>query len=345
MSSFTENSSLIQLFFEKTSDAVFIMDYEQRIINQNKAAQKLLHDALTDWKQISSFCYVCKGCTSSMEEHTCRDCRIKKREDGSSFQIYIELKNGLEIPYSASFSVIDEKSERCVLILRNLTEQQEIAKQLQKSTLTKYVLNAHENERKKLSRELHDGIAQEMYSALMEVRKLKYMEKGGTFDKQMDDVETSVTNLLTEIRNMAVDLRPAALDDLGLYSALKSYCKRYEQIFGVEVALISDVQNERFSSTVETTLYRVAQEAMLNAAKYADIDDIVVTLRKREKLLILEVIDDGVGFTLADMEIKGSGLGLLNMQERVELCGGICDIQSEHGKGTEVIVKIGVDSI
>ncbi len=345
MNTFAEHPHLIQLFFEKTSDAVFIMNYEQRIIKQNQAAEQLINAALVDWQEISSFCYVCKGCTSKVAEHSCSDCHIKKRENGRSFQIYIKLKNGLEIPYSASFSVIDEEKERCVLILRNLTEQQETAKQLQKSTLTKYVLNAHENERKKLSRELHDGIAQEMYSALMEVRKLKYMEKGAAFDKQMDDVETSVANLLTEIRNMAVDLRPAALDDLGLYSALKSYCKRYEQIFGVEVALISDVQNERFPSMIETTLYRVAQEAMLNAAKYADIDDIVVTLRKRENTLILEIIDDGIGFTMADMEIKGSGLGLLNMQERVELCGGTCNIHSNLGKGTEVIVKIGVDSL
>lgn len=344
MTAFANHPHLVDLFFEKTSDAIFIMDKNQKVIKQNRIAEELFERGTAiDWQQIKNFCQICRGCMSYEEEHTCANCRIKGRKNGESFQIYLTSSNGIEVPYSASFTMLDEESHIGVLSLRNLTEQQETAKELQKSMLTKYVMNAHEAERKKLSRELHDGIAQELYSALMEVRKLKYMEKGASFDEQMDGVETYVANILSDIRNMAVDLRPAALDDLGLYSALKSYCKRYEQIFGVEVALISDIQNARFDPFIETTLYRVAQEALLNAAKYADIDDIVVTLRRKDEVLILEVIDDGRGFSTEDIEIKGSGLGLMNMKERVELCGGTCEIHSENGKGTEVIARVGVE--
>ncbi|WP_163651838.1 sensor histidine kinase [Listeria sp. PSOL-1] len=340
MGKISNEQKLTNLFFEQTSDAIFFVDANQEIINKNKAAERLLAEHHVKIQDFIDFCVICKGYTSINDEKTCHDCFIKRRERGEAFQIFVKHKEKGEIPYSASFTLMDAEQGIGVLSLRNLTEQQETAELLQKKTLTKYVMNAHEAERKKLSRELHDGLAQEMYSALMEVRKLKYMEKGLTFNEQMEGIESFISTILDDIRNMAVELRPSALDDLGLFSALKSYCKRYEQIFGVQVALISNVHHERFSSAIETMLYRVAQESLTNAAKYADVDEIIVTLRKRDNTLLLEIIDEGCGFSTEDIEIKGTGLGLMNMQERVELLGGKCTIHSEIGNGTQISVLI-----
>lgn len=325
---------LIQSFFHKTSDAIFILNKEQKIIEKNDAAIVLLKKMNEEYAETFDFCSMCSGDISIESGEACLNCMMKMQPIGESFQISIK-----EIPYSGSFVILDEEETK-VLVLRNLTMQQKTEKLRQQSLLTRYVINAQEEERKRISRELHDGLAQEMFSTLMEVRKLKYVDAGKDFDKQMNLVDDNMSTILNDIRNMAVDLRPSALDDLGLYPAIKSYCKKYEQTFNIPVSLISDIENRRFDPMIEISLYRIMQESLINSAKYSGADEVIVLLRATSRQVILDIFDEGCGFSVDNIQVQGTGLGLLNMQERIDILGGTFEIISECGKGTQVRVHV-----
>jgi two-component system sensor histidine kinase NreB len=169
------------------------------------------------------------------------------------------------------------------------------------------------------------------------------MRYAPNFDKVKEtasNVESIIVKSLNSIKSMAIDLRPAALDDMGLYAAVKSYCKRFEETFGMEVELYSNIQNERFDENIETMVYRVCTEALINSAKYSDVEHVVVYLLASKKQLRVEVMDEGVGFNLHNIHVKGSGLGLRNMEERISLLGGSFSIETSIGKGTKVLAVI-----
>ncbi|EZY90989.1 oxygen sensor histidine kinase nreB, partial [Staphylococcus aureus Rd.545] len=148
-----------------------------------------------------------------------------------------------------------------------------------------------------------------------------------------------VAKLIDDIRNMSVELRPASLDDLGLEAAFKSYFKQFEENYGVKIIYTSNIKNTRFDSDIETVVYRVVQEAILNALKYADVNEINVGIRQTGRHLVAEVIDAGNGFDPSSKP-KGSGLGLYGMNERAELVSGSVNIETKIGEGTNVTLNI-----
>lgn len=150
-----------------------------------------------------------------------------------------------------------------------------------------------------------------------------------------------MTRLLSDIRNLSVELRPAALDDFGLEAAFRSHFKRVEQTYGLVIEYESRLPEKRYGSEIETVMYRVCQEAVLNALKYAQVDSVKVSLTENGGMLQLLVQDDGIGFQLGD-EPTGTGLGLFGMQERAELVGGTFSVDSETGKGTRIMLQVPV---
>ncbi|MBC1475276.1 sensor histidine kinase [Listeria grandensis] len=333
-------SELFRKAYEQMSDAVFLLQGEGDIITSNPAANRLLDQYEV---KLDDFCTFCNGYTSIFEERTCLGCSLRKRVDNESFQLFLNLKAGKNIPFSASYTLIDEKAGISVLILRNLTQQQHTEQLLKQKTMTEYVINAQENERKRLSRELHDGLAQGLFSTLIELRKIKYMTKKEDYESSLSEMDSMLATTLEDIRNMAVELRPSSLDDLGIFAALKAYFKRYEQLFGIHVVFVSELYGTRFPASVETMLYRVTQEALTNAAKYADVGEIEVYLFKTKQSIVLEINDQGIGFSPDHFTAQGSGLGLLNMKERVELLNGDFELRSEPQQGTKVLVRIPID--
>ncbi|MBC1458728.1 sensor histidine kinase [Listeria newyorkensis] len=333
-------SELFMKAYEQMSDAVFLLRDKSEIIASNPSANQLLDRYEV---KLDDFCTYCNGYTSIFEERTCLGCSLRKRIDNEAFQIFLNVKNGENIPFSASYTLIDESAGISVLLLRNLTQQQQTEQLLKQKTMTEYVINAQENERKRLSRELHDGLAQGLFSTLIELRKIKYMTKKEDYESSIAEMDSMLATTLEDIRNMAVELRPSSLDDLGIFAALKAYFKRYEQLFGVHVVFVSELYGTRFPASVETMLYRVTQEALTNAAKYADVDEIEVYLFKTKHTIVLEINDQGIGFSPDHFTAEGSGLGLLNMKERVELLHGEFELRSEPNQGTKVLVRIPIE--
>jgi signal transduction histidine kinase len=199
------------------------------------------------------------------------------------------------------------------------------------------VVEAQELERKRLARELHDETGQALTSILLELRTLEQTVDLDDERALVGSLRDRVVETLQSVRRLAVELRPSALDDFGLASALERLAESYRQQAPFAVDLEVQLGDDRLPSEVETTLYRIVQEALTNAAKHADATRISILLRRKEKAVVAVVEDDGAGF---DAGAEGDGLGLVGMRERLGLVGGRLTIETAPGKGTTIAVEV-----
>jgi|GEM_PF-248216 len=204
------------------------------------------------------------------------------------------------------------------------------------------VLQAQEDERLRLAREVHDGPAQVLANAIFE---LEYCER--LLDKDPAKLKTELARLKRDIREGLADvryfifgLRPAPLADLGLQATLRRYAEDYQTRFGISVRLVLD-EIPRLSSTYEVAIFRIIQEALQNTQKHSAAKSVLVELRNQEDGLVVAVHDDGLGFdTTRELELEGKRFGLVSMRERARLVGGELEISSEPGKGTRVQLTV-----
>lgn len=286
------------------------------------------------------FCQTCRGYTSEKELISCTNCYMASDPANfSSFQVYMKTRHKGVIPFSGSFQTIDSEGTR-LLMLRDLTSQLVTQETVYRNTMMKNTIKAQEDERKRISRELHDSVAQELLSSLVDLRVLKYLNVPDEALQKVQQTEASLTRLLDQIRNLSVELRPSSLDDLGLEAAFRSHFKWIEKNYGVIVAFTAELHGTRYNNEIETVFYRVCQESVLNALKYAGVDEISVRLFETEHYLELIVIDEGQGFNVNERDPKGTGLGLYGMRERAELVAGELLITSRLGEGTTIHLKI-----
>lgn len=215
---------------------------------------------------------------------------------------------------------------------RTAAELAEQREQLQ--SLSRKLIRAQEAERRAVARELHDDFGQVLTAIKLNLQK----REGDT-----EDSIALVDGAIARVRELAQDLRPPLLDDLGLESSLRSYVEREASRAGLEIALDLASLAARPSAEVEITCFRVAQEALTNVIRHAQARRVEVRLRPEGNELLLEVRDDGTGFDVAKgrkRALGGASQGLLNMQERVALAGGALQIESAAGRGTTVSARL-----
>lgn len=198
---------------------------------------------------------------------------------------------------------------------------------------------AQERERKRISRELHDGVAQEVLSVSMLLKQLEIAHPDDQTKAIVHEAETNINRILGEIHNLSVQLRPLALDDLGLIAALRAQADLYCKTYGAEITLDDSTDGRRYNHEIETQAYRITQEALLNACKYSDSDAIGIVAADDGEALSIAVFDQGAGFDTKHPVIRGYGCGLSGMRERAALVGGTLNIFS-GGSGTTVSLRI-----
>ncbi|MFS0576032.1 sensor histidine kinase [Sporosarcina sp. 179-K 3D1 HS] len=337
-------TDLLLKMYDNASEAIFFFNREGQVLTMNESAclivePDVIHQMIAGNR--NAICLTCKGYTSEQELLTCEGCYMSHpQENISSFQVYLDTKGKGIIPYTASFQTIDENKGIRVLMLRDLTKQFKTQESLNEKIMVKRIIKAQEDERKRISRELHDSVAQEMLSSLVDIRLLKYMNIEGEALEKVKQTEVELMRLLDDIRHLSVELRPATLDDLGLEAAFRTHFKWIEKNYGLVVHFTAELDSKRYEGEIETVVYRVCQEAILNALKYAETDDVTIRLFENDNILILHVIDEGIGFHVDHPDAKGTGLGLYGMKERAELVNGQLTILSEPGKGTVVQLEI-----
>ena len=207
--------------------------------------------------------------------------------------------------------------------------------------LSSQVLTAHEAERKRIARELHDDTAQSLTSILVRLRLLERSLKNSESRRKVEELHDLTGTALDSVRRMAVDLRPTALDDLGLEAALRSYIEKFCSSWPVQVRFSTTNIRRRLPPDVELVLYRVAQEALSNIAKHSSARSAEVSLVRRSNVVTLTIRDDGRGFDPANLTpSSGGGLGLFGMRERMSLVGGSLEIDSAPDSGARITGRV-----
>ena len=205
------------------------------------------------------------------------------------------------------------------------------------------IINAQEQERKRIARELHDETSQVLTSLLI---SLAILEESITTQEARDriaDTRKLAHQTLRAIRNLSIDLRPSALDDLGLLPALRWYVKEYQQKCSIVVEFAAHGFKERLPAEVETALYRIVQESLTNTARHANAHKVLITMKEGADAVYVTIKDDGCGFdvgTLLKTPDQERGLGLAGMNERAVLLDGSLSIHSGPGHGTTIEVYI-----
>ncbi len=206
--------------------------------------------------------------------------------------------------------------------------------------LSRRILLAQEEERKRISRELHDVIAQMLTGINLRLATLKRDAVANTkgLSQKISRTQRMVEKSVDRVHRFARELRPAVLDDLGLMPALHAYLKIFAAETGIRASLTAFRGLDKLSGTKRTVLYRVAQEALTNVACHAQASQVVVEIRRKAKDVCMQIRDDGKSFDVEKELRTGTipHLGLLGMQERVEMVRGKFSISSTPGKGTVV---------
>lgn len=222
--------------------------------------------------------------------------------------------------------------------------EQRAAESLHSRRLSRHVLAAQEEERKKISRELHDVIAQTLAGINVRLATLKReaeLDASG-LKRNIERTQRMVEKSVDIVYRFARELRPPVLDDLGLIPALHSFMKGFTTRTGVRSALTSTAEVEKLGGAERTVLFRVAQESLTNVARHAEAARVEVNITKSPTGICMKISDDGKSFSLPRVmhARRNIRLGLQGMKERLEMVGGTFSVESAAGQGTTIIGEI-----
>jgi signal transduction histidine kinase len=199
------------------------------------------------------------------------------------------------------------------------------------------VIEAQESERRRLALELHDETGQALTSILLGLKAIRASRSPADAERAEADVRTLVVQALQDVRALAVELRPSALDDFGLGPALERLAETFSERSGIETMVEASL-DQRLPTEIETTLYRIVQEALTNVVKHAEAQHVSIVVSGRDRSVAATVDDDGRGF---DTErVRPDALGLLGMRERLALVGGTLEVESSPEAGTTIAAQV-----
>ena len=244
---------------------------------------------------------------------------------------------------AAAFNAMVENLERADAERSRLLDELRAKEQMRLQLLEK-VISAQEDERKRVARELHDEAGQSLASLMVGLKVLESADRLEEVRGKVAELRSLADEVLRGVHDLAWELRPSLLDSLGLAAAIQRFAEEHGERLGLRIdCQVTDLDQRRLPPEVETTVYRIVQEALTNVAKHAQATRVSLVLRHRGTSLLAIVEDDGRGF---DVEaILGSApiekqLGLFGMSERAALLGGRFSVESAPGRGTTVFVEI-----
>jgi signal transduction histidine kinase len=266
-----------------------------------------------------------------------RNAKALHRLDGKRKQ----AEDALRDAYCDLEQRVEERTRELSIVNENL--QTEIVKHKESEAarlqLLRRLVTAQEEERRRISRELHDQTGQHLAALLLGLKTLNNSadNQSAPLHKSLSQLQKLTERLIEKTHHLAWDLRPAALDDLGLDTALSNYVEKWSERNSIALDFHSGLNKLRLSSQVETAVFRIVQEALTNVLKHAHASRVSVMLEYRYDELLVIVEDNGRGF---QSEVETDGLGIIGINERVALVGGKVNIESAPGLGTTLAIRI-----
>ncbi len=229
-----------------------------------------------------------------------------------------------------------------VKICRDQTEKIEAEKAVRDKEILQRLVAGLEDERRRIARDIHDHFGQQITALRLKLEAVRKIF-GGSEEvcDRIEEAQAVAGQLDSDVDFIAWELRPAALDDLGLRVTLKNFVREWSLHTKVKTDYhVAGFGARRLSSEIETNLYRIAQEALNNIYKYAKAKTVSVLFEKRKNTVVLIVEDDGVGFNVESKKNRNKGLGLSGMGERAKMLGGELEIESAPKQGTTVFARV-----
>ena len=330
---------------KSTDDAIISKDLDGVITSWNKSAERLF--GYTSAEVIGKPVTILIPRERLGEEPEILE-RIRAGKSIDHYETIRRRKDGTEIAVSLTVSPIRNESGQIVgasKIARDITHRKETEEAIRNSEMLRGVVNAQEQERQRVARDLHDTLGQQLTGLRLKLEGLKSHYKGKpAMVKALDEIQNQALQIDKEVSFLAWELRPTALDNLGLRNALGNYVVGWSKNYKIPAEFhTASLRKKRLAPEIEINLYRIAQEALNNVLKHASASNVEVMLEYGEGDVVLVVEDNGVGFDAAARSKpnkQGRGLGLIGMRERAALLGGTLEIESAKGKGTTVIARV-----
>ena len=329
--------------FENAHDAIWLHDLEENIIAANKACATLTGYSVEELSDIKAGDLFAEGCLESIKN--LEDLLLKDKALGRLSEVKIVRKDGTEASVQLSTSPVFSNGQIVGFqhIARDITEQKRMQENLR--FYLQQVTRAQEEERRRISRELHDETTQALVALSRQLDALASSGKGLSEDSRLrlEELWQKTNNIMKGVRRLSQDLRPAALDRLGLLSALEWLASDVAEYSGIEIKVNVVDTERRLPEEVELVLFRITQEALRNVWRHSQATRAEITVEFDESKTRVTVSDNGKGFnlpeTIGDLARDGK-LGLAGMQERARLLGGSLTVQSEPGRGATITVEL-----
>jgi PAS domain S-box-containing protein len=335
-----ESEERYRELFENAHDAIYVHDLKGNYISVNRAAEKLSGFTRAE--------IVGKNFSEFVSPKHLKEIRARLREkligeDHTAFELEIIAKDGHRVDVEVNARLIFENGIAIAVqgMARDISDRKRAEEALR--GLPRRLIDAQEAERRRVARELHDEIGQALTAIKINLHGIQQSTENEPFAPQLNGSLDIIDRALQQVRELALDLRPALLDDLGLVAALRWYLDREARRAGLILELKVDLLGTRLAPEIETACFRIAQEALTNIVRHAKAKHVWVILSLRDADLRLVIRDDGVGFDVGAAQQRfaaNASLGLQGMQERALAVSGTISIDSSKGTGAEVRVNL-----
>jgi signal transduction histidine kinase len=235
-------------------------------------------------------------------------------------------------------------------VTRDITEKKKAEDLLKKSykdirRLATHLEQVREDERIRIARDLHDELGQQLTVLKLDISwmRKKISGKEEMIQQKITELLSTVDNTIKTVRRISTELRPSVLDDLGLVAAMEWQSNEFEKRTGIETNLNSEIKELKLPVKIATGLFRIFQESLTNVARHADATSVNALLGIENGKIRMQIVDNGKGFDQQTIENKKT-LGILGMRERAKIMGGEYSIESLHGRGSVIEVKVPISS-
>jgi len=333
-----------RLLFESNPRPMWVYDPETLRFSQvNDAAVETYGYSEAEFKEMTLFDIRPESEYARLETNLNRP---RQRMEHSGPWLH-QKRDGAIMEVETDSHVIELEDEAILVVVHDVTERNQVARENARlvedlRAMSMRLIEAQEQERRRIARELHDEAGALLTSLQIcldtAARHVSTPSpEKAVVQEELGEAQELTDTLSTHVRQMALNLRPSVLDDLGLAAALQRLADRHRKLTDLDVHLYHELEkNERFSESLETAAYRIVQEALTNASRYADVDEVQVMVNVLPDALRIHVVDEGIGFDLERTQKERATIGLLSMRERAELLQGTLEIATAPGEGTRI---------